>query len=144
MIINSVIHPSVKIWYPELVNIYNSTIGEGTKIASFVEIGGAVIGKYCKIEAFCFLPPGTTVEDYVFLGPHVIVTNDRYPNAKGETWKAEPVTIKRGASIGAGCVLVAGVVVGENALVGAGSVVSRNVAAGTVVYGQKANQRRRI
>jgi UDP-2-acetamido-3-amino-2,3-dideoxy-glucuronate N-acetyltransferase len=144
MIVNSKIHPSVKIWHPELVNIYNSTIGEGTKVASFVEIGGTQIGKYCKIEAFSFLPPGTTIEDYVFVGPHVIVTNDRYPDVKRETWKLEPVTIKRGASIGAGSVLVAGVTVGENALVGAGSVVSRDVPGGTVVYGEKASPHRQI
>jgi UDP-2-acetamido-3-amino-2,3-dideoxy-glucuronate N-acetyltransferase len=144
MIINSSIHPSVKIWHPELVNIYGSTIGEGTKIASFVEIGNSKIGNYCKIEAFSFLPPGTVIEDYVFIGPHVIVTNDRYPDAKVETWKSEPVTVKKGASIGAGSVLVSGVIIGENALIGAGSVVSRDVPAGAVVYGEKANQRRQL
>ncbi len=144
MIVNSEIHPSVKIWHPELVNIYNSIIGENTKVASFVEIGGARIGKHCKIEAFCFLPPGTVIEDYVFVGPHVVITNDRYPNLKQEIWKQEPVTIKRGASIGAGSVLVAGVTIGENALIGAGSVVSRDVPEGTVVYGKKANLHRKI
>ena len=144
MIVNSKIHESVKIWHPELVNIYNTSIGEGTKVASFVEIGGASIGKFCKIEAFSFIPPGTVIEDYVFVGPHVIITNDRYPDVKREDWKLEPVTIKKGASIGAGSVLVAGVTIGENALVGAGSIVSRDVSKGTVVYGEKANLRRQI
>ncbi len=143
MIVNSKIHPSVKIWHPELVNIYDSTIGEDTKIASFVEIGGTQIGKHCKIEAFAFLPPGTVIEDYVFICPHVIATNDRYPDLKRSDWKHEPVTVKRGASIGAGSVLVAGVTVGENALIGAGSIVSRDVPSGTIVYGEKANLRRK-
>jgi len=49
------------IHHPELVNIYGATIGKGTKIASFVEIGeGVVIGKNCKIEAFCCIPKGVT------------------------------------------------------------------------------------
>ena len=54
-IVNSTVHILCKIWHEELVNIYDSTIGEGTKIASFVEIGGSHIGRQCKIEAvFCF------------------------------------------------------------------------------------------
>jgi UDP-2-acetamido-3-amino-2,3-dideoxy-glucuronate N-acetyltransferase len=144
MIINSKLHESVKIWDPTLVNIYNSTIDEGTKIANFVEIGGAKIGKHCKIEAFAFLPPGTIIEDYVFIGPHVIATNDRYPDVKKSDWKHEPVTVKRGASIGAGSVLISGVTVGENALIGAGSIVARDVPKGTVVYGEKAISRREM
>ncbi len=143
MIVNSKIHPSVKIWHPELVNIYDSTIDEGTKIASFVEIGGAKIGKFCKIEAFAFLPPGTVIEDYVFIGPHVIATNDRYPDVKRRDWKNEPVRVKKGASIGAGSVLIAGVTIEENALIGAGSIVTRDVLKGTVVYGEKAISRRK-
>jgi acetyltransferase-like isoleucine patch superfamily enzyme len=141
VIANSKLHPSVKIWHPELVNIYDSTVDEGTKIASFVEIGGAKIGKFCKIEAFAFLPPGTVIEDYVFIGPHVIVTNDRYPDVKQTDWKSEPVHVKKGASIGAGSVLIAGVTVEENALIGAGSIVTRDVQKGVVVYGEKATSR---
>ena len=144
MIINSLVHPSVKIWHPDQVNIYDSIIGAYTKIASFVEIGGCTIGEHCKIEAFAFLPPQTVIEDYVFIGPHVAVTNDRYPDVKRKDWKVEGVTIKRGASIGANCVLIAGVTVGENALVGAGSVVAEDVAAGTVVYGNKAQEKRKV
>ena len=59
------------------------------------------------------------------------ITNDRYPDAKSKTWKKEPVTVKKGASIGAGSILIAGVTVGENAIVGAGSIVSRDVPAAT-------------
>ena len=133
MIVRSNIHPSAKIWNPELVNIYDSTIGEGTKIASFVEIGMAKIGKYCKIEAFSFVPPGTVIEDNVFIGPHVIITNDRYPDAKSKTWKKEPVTVKKGASIGAGSILIAGVTVGENATVDPGSIISHDVPADATI-----------
>jgi acetyltransferase-like isoleucine patch superfamily enzyme len=141
-IINSTLHPTVKIWHPELVNIYGSTIGENTKIASFVEIGDSKIGRNCKIEAFAFIPPGSIIEDNVFIGPNTALTNDRYPSAKPKAWSQEPVTIKRGASVSANCVICPGVVIGENALVGAGSVVSRDVLPCQVIHGEKAKFQR--
>jgi acetyltransferase-like isoleucine patch superfamily enzyme len=130
----------VKIWDPTLVNIYDSEIGEGTKIARFVEIGGAKIGRYCKIEAFAFIPPGSIIEDYVFLGPHATICNDKYPNLLLPSWKVQPVHIKRGARIGAGAVILPGVEVGEEAMVGAGAVVTKNVPAKTVFYGNPARR----
>lgn len=138
------VHLSAVIHHPELVNIYGSTIGEGTKIASFVEIGDSVVGRNCKIEAFAFIPPGSVIEDNVFIGPHVSLTNDRYPSARPKPWSREPVTIKRGASVGAGSVICPGVVIGENALIGAGSVVSRDVMPCQIVHGEKAKFERLI
>lgn len=143
-IVNSQIHPSVKIWHPELVNIYNSVIGEGTKIASFVEIGDSNIGANCKIEAFAFIPPGTVIEDGVFIGPHVTLTNDRYPTASPKAWKSEPVTVKEGASVGAGSVVCPGVTVGAHALVGAGSVVASDVSPYQIVHGKKAEWENKV
>jgi len=138
VITNSVIHPSVKIWDEALVNIYDSTIGEGTKIAKFVEIGGSKIGKHCKIEAFAFIPPGSIIEDYVFIGPHVCLTNDKHPNLLLSRWDVRPVHIKRGARIGANSVILAGVTVGREAIVGAGSVVTKDVSEKATVYGNPA------
>lgn len=140
-IVNSAVNIFCKIWHPDLVNIYDSTIGEGTKIASFVEIGGSVIGKECKIEAHSFIPPGTTIGDYVFIGPHVTICNDRYPNAMSKVWERSPVTIKDRARIGANSVILPGVTIGENATVGAGSVIAENVPDGTIWYGDKAKSR---
>jgi acetyltransferase-like isoleucine patch superfamily enzyme len=134
----SKVHSTVKIWHPELVNIYDSTIGEGTKIASFVEIGGSKIGRHCKIEAFAFIPPGTVIEDYVFIGPQVSITNDKSPNLLKPKWTSMPVTIKRGAVIGANSAIIAGVTIGEEALVGAGSVVTKDVPPKAKAYGNPA------
>jgi acetyltransferase-like isoleucine patch superfamily enzyme len=134
----SKLHPTVKIWHPELVNIYDSTVDEGTKIASFVEIGGSKIGKHCKIEAHAFIPLGTIIEDYVFIGPHVSITNDKSPTLLKPTWTSTPVTIKRGAAIGANCAIIAGVTIGEEALVGAGSVVTKDVPPKAKAYGNPA------
>jgi acetyltransferase-like isoleucine patch superfamily enzyme len=52
--------------------------------------------------------------------------------------------LQKGASVGAGSVLISGITVGENALIGAGSVVARNVPDGTIVYGEKAVSRREV
>jgi UDP-2-acetamido-3-amino-2,3-dideoxy-glucuronate N-acetyltransferase len=141
----------VKIYHPELVNLYGCTIGDNSRIATFVEIGRNVtIGKNCKIEAFAFIPDGVTIEDNVFVGPHACFTNDRIPRAAsasglagGSDWKLEKTVVKTGASIGANATILCGVVVGRDSLVGAGSMVTRDVADGTTVAGNPARVIRR-
>jgi len=132
------IHPLVKIWNKKLVNIYKSDIGEGTTIANFVEIGGATIGKFCQIGAFAFICPGTVIEDYVFIAPRATILNDKHPTSLISEWTSEPVTIKRGATIGGGAVILPGVTIGEEAVVGAGAVVTKDVLPKTTVIGNPA------
>ena len=123
------------------VNLYGCKIGDDCRIASFVEIQrGVTIGDRCKVEAFAFIPTGVKIDDEVFIGPHVVFTNDKKPQALGE-WTVVPTYVRRGASIGAGSVVVCGVTIGERAMVGAGSVVTKNVAPGGVVYGNPAKLR---
>jgi UDP-2-acetamido-3-amino-2,3-dideoxy-glucuronate N-acetyltransferase len=109
------------------VNAYEGSIGNDTKIGAYTEIGGAIIGARCKIQARVFIPHGVTIEDDVFIGPAVVFTNDKYPRAFG-SWEVKTTLIKRGAAIGAGAVIAPGVTIGEGALVGAGSVVIHDVA----------------
>lgn len=139
-IVRSNIHPTVKIPQEGLVNIYDSEIGEGTKIAAFVEIGKAKIGKFCKIEAYAFVPPGSIIEDYVFIGPHAVLTNDRYPNLLKDSWKLEPVTVKYGAKVGAHAVILAGVTIAERCLIGTGAVVIHNTKPNGVYVGNPARK----
>lgn len=120
------------------VNLYGCEIGEDCKVGSYVEVGRDVrIGDRCKIEAFAFIPTGVTIEDEVFIGPHAVFTNDRRPSATGE-WEVLPTLVRKGASIGAGAVILCGITVGERAVVGAGSVVTRDVPDGTTVVGNPA------
>lgn len=128
-------------------NLYGCEIGDDVKIGTFVEIQkGAKIGNRCKVSSHSFVCEGVTLEDDVFIGHHVVFTNDRYPqatNAGGQLqteadWVCLPTLVKRGASIGSGAVLLCGITIGENALVGAGSVVTRDVPAGAVVAGNPA------
>jgi UDP-2-acetamido-3-amino-2,3-dideoxy-glucuronate N-acetyltransferase len=133
--------------HPELVNLYGCRIGDGCKIASFVEIQrGVSLGRNVKVEAFAFLPTGVTVEDGALIGPHVCLTNDRYPAAVDEggqqltadDWVVVQTLVRRGASIGANATIVCGVTIGEHALVGAGSVVTRDVPPHSLVVGSPA------
>ena len=126
------------------VNAYGCEIGDGSKIGAFVEIQkGAKIGRNCKISSHTFVCEGVAIEDNVFLGHGVMFTNDKFPRATrpdgslqtDDDWEVIPTFVKRGASIGSGAVIVAGVTIGENAMIGAGAVVTKDVPADTIVAG---------
>jgi acetyltransferase-like isoleucine patch superfamily enzyme len=128
-------------------NLYGCELGDDVKVGTFVEIQkGVKIGHRCKISSHSFLCEGVTLEDDVFIGHHVVFTNDRHPratNADGRLqteadWACVPTLVKRGASIGSGAVLLCGITIGEKALVGAGSVVTKDVPAGAIVAGNPA------
>ena len=134
----------VIIFQPDLVNLYGCEIGTGSKIAAFVEIRqGVKIGRNVKIQAFTFIPEGITIEDGVFIGPHVCFTNDKYPRAvkpdgnlmEANDWKIVPTLVKHRASIGASATIMCGITIGESAMVGAGAVVLHDVPAYAIVAG---------
>ena len=129
----------------DYVNIHGCKIGDNCKIATFVEIQkDVVIGDKCVIEPFSFIPTGVTLEERVFIGPHVCFTNDKMPKAHNPDWKITPTLVKKGATIGAGSVIVCGVTIGEGAFVGAGSVVTKDVPPNTLVIGNPAKQIRKV
>jgi UDP-2-acetamido-3-amino-2,3-dideoxy-glucuronate N-acetyltransferase len=122
----------------DFVNLYGCRIGKDCKVAAYAEVQrGVVIGDRCKIEAFAFIPSGVTIEDEVFIGPHAVFTNDLHPRATGD-WEVTPTKVRKGASIGAGAVIVCGVDIGEGAMVGAGAVVTKDVPPHSVVVGNPA------
>ena len=70
----------------DFVNLYGCSIGDQTKIGTFVEIQkGATIGKNCKISSHSFICEGVTIEDKVFIGHGVIFINDKYPRSANES-----------------------------------------------------------
>jgi UDP-2-acetamido-3-amino-2,3-dideoxy-glucuronate N-acetyltransferase len=135
------------------VNLYGCEIGDYTKIGTFVEIQkGARIGSHCKISSHTFICEGVSIEDGVFIGHSVTFINDLYPRATDaegalqteEDWTCIPTTVRKGASIGSGCTILAGVTIGENAMVGAGSVVTHDVPPNTIVAGNPARELRKM
>lgn len=134
-----------------LSDVQSKNIGEGTNIWQFcVVLPDAKIGKNCNICSNCFIEndviigdnvtvkngvslyDGMRIENDVFIGPNATFCNDRYPKSKNKDFKLEPVTIKKGASIGANATILPGVTIGENALIAAGATVTKDVAADTV------------
>jgi acetyltransferase-like isoleucine patch superfamily enzyme len=135
---------NVKIFHPDLVNLYGCAIGNDTRISAFVEIQkNAHIGSRCKISSHSFLCEGVTLEDEVFIGHGVMFTNDRYPratNADGSLktdadWQLTLTLVKRNASIGSNATILPGVTIGEKAIVGAGAVVTEDVPNYAIVVG---------
>jgi len=134
----------VRIFQPELVNLYGCTIGAETKIGAFVEIQkNASVGARCKISSHTFICEGVTIEDEVFIGHGVMFTNDPYPSAVNDDgtlqtdsdWKVVQTRVRRKAAIGSNVTIMAGVTIGQHALVGAGAVVTRDVADYEIVAG---------
>jgi len=140
---NVVLGSGVKIFHPDLVNLYGCTVGDDTKIGAFVEVQkNATIGRRCKVSSHTFICEGVTIEDDVFVGHGVMFINDLYPRATSEghlqteeDWQVVPTIVKRGASIGSGAVILGGVTIGEAAIVGAGAVVTRDVPDQRIVKG---------
>jgi UDP-2-acetamido-3-amino-2,3-dideoxy-glucuronate N-acetyltransferase len=128
----------------DFVNLYGCTIGDESKIGTFVEIQkNAHIGARCKISSHTFICEGVVIEDDCFIGHHVCFTNDRFPRATAPDgalqteadWQVIPTRVCRGASIGSGAVILCGVTIGAEAMIGAGAVVTSDVAPGAVVAG---------
>lgn len=129
------------------VNLYGCVIGDGTRVGTFVEIQrGAIVGRRCKISSHTFICEGVHIEDEVFIGHGVNFTNDLYPRATklggqlqtADDWRVVATRVRRGASIGSGATILAGLEIGERAIVGAGAVVTKSVPAGAVVAGNPA------
>jgi UDP-2-acetamido-3-amino-2,3-dideoxy-glucuronate N-acetyltransferase len=134
----------VRIYHPQLVNLYGCEIGDGCNIGAFVEIRRtAKLGKNVKVQAFVFIPEGVTIEDGAFLGPHACFTNDVYPRSinpdgslqTGDDWELVPTKVARGASIGANATILCGVTIGAHAMVGCGAVVTKDVPPYAIVAG---------
>lgn len=121
-------------------------LGDGVVVGrgSVIENDTAV-GARTRIQANAYVTAYSTLEDDVFIAPGVVTTND---NLMGRTEERRErmrgPTIRRGARVGGGAVLLPGVEIGEEAFVGAGAVVLRDVPARAVVVGNPARRIRSV
>jgi len=131
----------------DFVNAYGCSIGDNTKIGTFVEIQkGASIGTNCKISTHTFICEGVTIKNGVFVGHNVSFINDKYPYAVNEDytmkkegdWKLIETIIEDRVAIGTSSTILAGVRIGKNSIIGAGAVVTKDVPENVVVVGNPA------
>ena len=155
---NVKIHPTAEVSKEALIGegttIWNNSqvrekavIGKDCILSKNVYIDiGVTIGNRVKIQNNSSIYQGVVIEDGVFIGPHACLTNDKTPRAitpegklmKSSDWKISPIRVKKGASIGAGSILIAGVTIGEYSLIGAGSVVTKDIPDYGLAYGNPA------
>lgn len=114
--------------------IRGATLGEDCTVASGACLDGSHVGDRTKIGHNLAAGPGFRIGSDCFIGPNVTFCNDSWPRAHVEGWSADAfdgekwaIIMRNGASIGAGSVILPGIVIGADAMVAAGAVVSRNV-----------------
>lgn len=140
------IGPDTFIWHEAQVR-ENAGVGANCVVGKGVYIDrNVVVGDRVKIQNRVSLYRGVSVEDDVYIGPHVSFANDRYPRAvnpdgspkSDADWEPLATLVRRGAAIGAGAVILPAVTIGRWAMVGAGAVVTRDVPDHALVLGSPA------
>jgi UDP-2-acetamido-3-amino-2,3-dideoxy-glucuronate N-acetyltransferase len=127
--------PNTNIWHNVHVRA-GAVIGANCNLGHSVFVdAGAVVGNNVKLQNRVSIYRGVTLEDGVFVGPHVSFTNDKYPRSihpdgsviDDDDWQAVRTLVRYGASIGAGAIILPGVTIGRWAMVGAAALVVHDV-----------------
>ena len=116
-----------------------NTIGDRVSIGTLSVVEHHVtVESGVRVHTGVFIPEYSCLKEGAWLGPHVVLTNAKYPLAPDAKENLCGPTIERGARIGANATLLPGMVIGENAIVGAGSTVTKNVEKNSIVVGNPA------
>jgi len=147
---NAVIHGDVRIGDGARIGDHaqirdGARIGAGTTIGSFSSVDpGVTIGARVSVQTRCYITGGTVIEDDVFVGPGVTLTNDNTMDRHGPDKEFEGPLLRRACRVGGGSTICPGVEIGEEAFVAAGAVVTGDVAPRAVVVGVPARLLRQV
>lgn len=133
----------------KFINLYGCTIGDETKIGSFVEVQrNASIGKRCKISSHTFICEGVTIKDNCFIGHCVTFINDNDPRATSPSGELETdddwmcrlvkTSVGSNAVIGSNATILGDISIGDGSTIGAGSVVTKDIPPGQIWAGNPA------
>jgi acetyltransferase-like isoleucine patch superfamily enzyme len=110
-----------------------STLGEDVQIGTLADLqGDLTIGSHARLHSSVHVGRLSTVEEFTWIFPFVVLTNDPHPPSDTCTVGA---IIRRYAVVATNSIVMPGVQVGEHALVGAMSLVTHDVERETVVVG---------
>lgn len=135
--------PGTRVWHICQVR-KGAKVGQNCVLARGVFIDTEVtVGDSVKIQNYVSVYHGVTIEDGVFVGPHVCFTNDKNPRAVNpdlspkapDDWTITRTRVKTGAALGANSTIVCGVTVGRWAVIGSGTVVTKDVPDYALVVG---------
>jgi UDP-2-acetamido-3-amino-2,3-dideoxy-glucuronate N-acetyltransferase len=140
--------PRTAVWHLAQIR-EDARLGADCIVGRGAYIGpGVIIGDRVKVQNYALVYEPARLEDEVFIGPAVVLTNDVFPRAadttgklkRPEDWDALGVLVRQGASVGARAVVLPGIEIGRWALVAAGAVVTRDVPDFALVAGVPARK----
>ena len=131
----------------------NPTSGGNASHLSTSDSGELIIGNHVGISNIALTAKDRiTIGDYVLIGSNCMIADTDFHSLNadermaddGRGVKTKPITIKDHAFIGARCIILKGVTIGENSIIGAGSVVTRDIPANEIWAGNPVRFIRRI
>jgi len=136
----AVLSEDTTLWWGAIVEDGVVT-GPRCVIGSYVFVGArSRLGESVRIQHGAFITRDTIIGNFVFIGPNVTLTDDKYPRVNNPNYQASPPILEDHCSIGAGAIILPGVIIGEGAVVGAGAVVIHSVPAKVIVMGVPARR----